>query len=131
MNSPGVEALVPRGKSDTATARAAVAAGYPAVAPILGQLLEWLKDPNWPVAHELAPFLASIGAPLATHLRVVLASDDQIWRRSVIVDVIGASRPLVMVFKDELISLARSPSEAERQEDVHEAAEIALRRLQE
>ena len=31
-------------------------------------LLEWDKDYNWPVAHSLMPFPASIGQPLAPHL---------------------------------------------------------------
>ena len=60
--------LIPKSKSDLETANRAVAAGYPAVKPVLGELVEWLKDYNWPVAHVLAPFLAKIGIPLVPHI---------------------------------------------------------------
>lgn len=57
--------LIPQGKADLDRARAAVETGYPAVAPILAELTTWLQNCNWPVAHILIPFLASIGAPMA------------------------------------------------------------------
>jgi hypothetical protein len=50
---------IPKNKGVLAAAQAAIDIGYPGVAPILPQLLEWLQDYNWPVAHMLAPFLAS------------------------------------------------------------------------
>ena len=74
--------LVPRHKSDLEWADTAVGAGYPAVDPILGELLEWLQDYNWPVAHVLAPFLSGIGPvpSIVEHIRTILASDDNIWK---------------------------------------------------
>ena len=53
-----LRALIPRNKHDLRRARVLVALGYPAVAPVLPELLEWLQDLNWPVededAHEVA-----------------------------------------------------------------------------
>src|SRR5262249_44528772 len=56
-------ALLPTGKHDVASARALVALGYPAVAPVLPQLLEWVQDINWPVAAVLAPFSRALARP--------------------------------------------------------------------
>src|SRR5688500_18615540 len=50
-----INSLVPRNKHDRKRAAAAIAAGYPAVAPVLPEMLEWLQDMNWPVAQDLAP----------------------------------------------------------------------------
>jgi hypothetical protein len=40
--------LIPVDKYDLGRAQAAVDAGYPAVESILGSLMEWLQDGNWP-----------------------------------------------------------------------------------
>src|SRR3954454_25322905 len=66
--------LLPRDKLDVAGARAVIALGYPAVAPVLGDLLEWLQDCNWPVSRPIADFLPQ--AIEATHdvSRVSLAA---------------------------------------------------------
>src|SRR4051794_23281462 len=81
-----VQHLIPQNKFDLKRAQAAVEVGYPAVAPILPELLEWLQDYNWPVAHILAPFLASIGEPLVPHGSprskpwATLAAQSKSWR---------------------------------------------------
>ena len=72
--------LLPHEKGDTERAEAIVALGYPAVAPILPDLIEWLQDCNWPVAHVLSPFLAQIGLPLLPPVRAVLATNDYQWK---------------------------------------------------
>jgi len=105
-----IRALVPRGKWDLARAEEAVAAGYPAVDPILPELLEWLQDYNWPVAHVLVPFLASIGIPLVPHVRHVLDTDDEIWKYWVVSIIMGESNEVAAAFRDELERLARSPT---------------------
>jgi hypothetical protein len=51
-----------------------IAGGYPAVAPVLPELL------TWPVARELAPSLASIGAPLLAEVRRIVPARDDIWK---------------------------------------------------
>ena len=66
-------ALVPSSKGDLPAAKRAVAAGWPAVEPVLPELLEWIQDVNWPVAPVLMPFLASLGDPLVPHLRPIFA----------------------------------------------------------
>jgi len=124
--SPETSALVPSDKFDTSRAQSAVDAGYPAVAPVLPSLLEWLQDLNWPVARILAPFLAGIGAPLETHLREILGGADLTWRYSVIQGVIAKSPELRRTFRLELDRLATTPTDEERSERLDEIARDAL-----
>jgi hypothetical protein len=98
--------LVPKSKHDHEAANAAVAAGYPAVEPILPELLEWLQDMNWPVAKSLAPFLASVGEPLIPHLKRIFESEDVIWKAWIISEIIEENPELATVFRDYLESLA-------------------------
>jgi len=121
-----LRACIPRSKCDTERAQAAVAAGYPRVTPILFELLEWRQDGNWPGAHVLAPFLASIGAPLAPHLRRVLATDDELWKYWVISRVLRESRELAQELRPELERLATSPTEPEAREELQEVAREVL-----
>ena len=104
--------LYPKGKDDIATARRAVAAGYPAVEPVLYELLTWLQDCNWPVAHELFDFLASIGAPLAPHIRRVFDGDDYVWQYWLI-GLFRESPELYSIFRADIHRLASSPTQNE------------------
>ena len=116
---PSTHPLVPKNKSDIATARLAVQAGYPAVEPVLYELLEWLQDCNWPVARELDSFLASIGAPLAPHIRRVFSGDDYIWQYCLI-GLFRESPELYSIFRSDIHRIASSPTDAEHREELDE-----------
>jgi hypothetical protein len=119
--------LIPRGKADLDRARAAVQAGYPAVAPILPELTAWLQDYNWPVAHILAPFLASIGAAIAPCLQQVLDSDDDVWKYWILKLIIPSLPEHVAAeFRTELERLCNAPSERERREGLDQQARQIL-----
>ncbi len=125
-----VEQLVPETKQDLATAKRAVKAGWPAVAPIAPLLLEWLQDGNWPVAGVLAPFFASVGTPLVPYLRPILRGDDAMWKYWIITLVLGAtSREMIEELRPELEKLGAHPSRSEDEDVVREAATEALARL--
>ena len=83
-----------------AGAQALVDAGYPAVAPLLKGMLEWVQDPNWPVARVLYPFLGTIGVPIAPFLREVLATDDEDWIFFVISELVAPSAVLTAALRD-------------------------------
>ena len=125
--SARLQALLPVDKNDLARAEAAVTAGYPAVEPILGPLVEWLRDCNWPVARVLAPFLQSIGAPLVPHIRDVMHSDDDVWKYWVIGTLIP-SLPMdsAAEFRPELERLACAPTPSERTGELDEKAREVL-----
>ena len=120
-----IEALVqfvPKDKHDTATARAAVQAGYPAIAPVLPELMAWLQDYNWPVAKVLAPFLATLGIALLPQVQAVLVSDDLIWKRWVLLCVVSQSEELAQAVSAELLRLAHAATSSEQEEDLEEIA---------
>ncbi|NHZ37919.1 DUF5071 domain-containing protein [Massilia rubra] len=119
-------ALIPAHKHDLDAVQAAIAAGWPAVLPLLPALLEWVQDMNWPVATPLASFLASIGAPLAPAVRQVLDGDDGIWKTNVILQVVMRSPALRDALAANLRRLAAHPSASDRAEEVDQAALEAL-----
>jgi hypothetical protein len=123
-------ALLPIDKADTEAASKVVATGFPSVAPVLPKLLEWLQDMNWPVAQILQPFLASIGAPLAPHIRAVLATDDDVWKYWVVQGVVGKSAALVHALQPELERLAHSPTGGEVEEGVSELSAQIIKKVQ-
>jgi Domain of unknown function (DUF5071) len=120
--------LVPAHKHDLERAQAAVAAGYPAVASVLDDLLTWIQDINWPVARVLVPLLAGVGLPLAPYVQRILSSGDHVWKYNVIKFIIAESKVLRQEFDAELRRLVASPTEIERKEELPEVARDALRR---
>ncbi len=120
------ELRLPQGKHDAAGAQALVDAGYPAVAPLLKGMLEWVQDPNWPVAFVLYPFLGTIGMPLAPFLREVLATDDEDWIFFVISELIAPSAALTAALRDRLQHLAEHPTPRARLIGLDELARDTL-----
>ena len=126
---PDLVALLPCDKIETEKAEAIVALGFPAVAPVLPMLVEWMQDINWPVAQTLQPFLARIGAPLAPHIRRVLETNDEIWKYWVVRCVVGESADLAQALKPELQRLVSAPTLGEAEEEVDQMARAILEKL--
>jgi hypothetical protein len=119
--------LVPKNKGDLKTADAAIRAGYPAVEPIIADLIEWLQDLNWPVAKKLLPFLQSIGEPLAPHIWRVLGTDDPGWKYWVLTTLIPTlPAESATQFRRELERLGYEPSLGERSHELDEQAREVL-----
>jgi hypothetical protein len=115
-------ALIPATKFETDKASALVQLGFPAVEPVMPQILEWLQDLNWPVGHVFQPFLASIGQPLAPYIRVVLAGEDDGWKYSLLRVVVDQSPELARALRPELEHVAKNPSAGEVKEEVNQVA---------
>ena len=118
--------LVPRDKFDSERADAAIQAGFPAIEPVIADILWWIADMNWPVARQLEPFLSSIGFPLAPYLRPILASDDYIW----IYNALGLMKghaDLANALRPELERLAERTPKDKDEDDVPELAMELLR----
>ena len=120
------QSLIPQHKSDLERANAAVVAGYPTVAPILLQLLEWLQDYNWPVAKVLTPFFISIGKPLIPPIQHVMNTDDNVWKYWVMDVIMWDSYELTVAFQEELERLAWSPTDDEVAEELDRVAQEVL-----
>jgi hypothetical protein len=122
--------FVPTEKGDVVAAQRAVAAGYPAVAPVLSDLFGWLRDGNWPVFAILAPFLVGIGMPIVTDVKEILGGHDDIWKYWVLSYVSAdASLEVLGALRDVLLRIANSPTLGEKQEEIDVLANEALARL--
>ena len=108
-------------------AEALVRLGYPAVASVLPDILEWMKDLNWPVAQVFQPFLAKVGEPLAPFIRNVLSGTDDIWKFWLVTSVVRESPILAAALRPELQRIADSPSIGEKSEGVSQVARELLR----
>jgi hypothetical protein len=115
-------ALIPATKFETDKALALMQLGFPAVEPVMPQILEWLQDLNWPVGHVFQPFLASIGQPLAPYIRVILAGEDDSWKYSLLRAVVDQSPELARALRPELEHVAKNPSAGEVKEEVNQVA---------
>ena len=105
-------------KFETEKAKALVQLGFPAVEPVIPQILEWLQDLNWPVGHVFQPFLVEIGGPLAPYIRTVLVGDDDGWKYSLLRGVVYESPDMAHSLRTELERVAREPSVGEAKEEV-------------
>jgi hypothetical protein len=76
--------LLPVNKDDVAAIETITAHGYPAVQPILLDLLKWIRDESWPVSKPACEFLATIGPRLAPQVRELLGSRDDSLRAAVL-----------------------------------------------
>lgn len=117
--------LVPQSKFDFERAEAAIRAGYPAVAQILGELMEWLKD-NWPISLALNQFLSTIGEPLVPHIWNVLRSDDDAWKYWTMGLIRTLPESVAAQFRAELTRLCYAPQPDEKANDLNEKAEWVL-----
>ena len=110
--------LIPRDKHDHKRAEAAINAGYPAVDPILWELLEWIQDMNWPVAQTLAPFLSSIGLPLVPYIERIFETDDEVWKYWIMGAIMRYSREVAEAFREVVTRIAYAPTENELNEEL-------------
>jgi hypothetical protein len=76
--------LLPVNKDDVAAIETITAHGYPAVQPILLDLLKWIRGESWPVAKPACEFLVTIGPRLAPQVREVLGSRDDSLKAAVL-----------------------------------------------
>jgi Domain of unknown function (DUF5071) len=118
--------LLPKDKHDLEQATALVSIGYPTVAPILPDLLEWLQDGNWPVSHVIGPFLASIGKPLTEEVRRILQAQDHLWKYWILLRVVAHSPELATALHSELVKIAEGDTVDEDEKEVKEVAKEIL-----
>src|SRR3982750_1262013 len=118
--------LVPADKHDIDAVNAAISAGYPAVEPILPDLLEWVQDMNWPVAQPLASFLATLGKTLIPHVTKLFESDDVIWKAYIVSNIVNESPDLAAEFRCYLETVVSTISKDEDEEWLRESAADVL-----
>ena len=101
--------LLPSNKDDLAAIDTIATHGYPAVEPLLADLLKWIRVESWPVAKPLREFLASIGSALTPHVQEALGSGDAALRVALLRHIVsqwpgdqvrGLSSQLFMIATD-------------------------------
>lgn len=124
------ESDLPRHKTDLAAARRIVDAGMPAIEPILGGILEWFQDCNWPVATVLEEILPDMGGEIVPHIQKVFASADDQWKHWMIMTVVPQLPPEVQVaLQPDIARIAQHPTEGELTEEVSTEAAEYLQRI--
>lgn len=88
MDASSLKRLLPRNKDDAESARALVALGYPAVEPVLSQMLDWLKSNGSPVELVLREFFADLGVQAVPVVQKALASRHDLLKYSVVKHVV-------------------------------------------
>ena len=122
-----LDTCVPTDKFDEAAVARAACLGYPAINPILPDLLEWLQDINWPVAPGVAKLLSKAGAEIAPHINAVFKSDDGIWKYWVLTTLAEHLEGEVWaLIEPEVVRLSRSPTPDDTAEEVDVVARECL-----
>ncbi|MFN3436845.1 MAG: DUF5071 domain-containing protein [Acidovorax sp.] len=118
--------MLPRDKHDVQRAEALVQLGYPAIEPVLPQLLRWTQDGNWPVARVLAPLLADIGPYLVPHVRLILNGVDDTWKHFLLQTIVADSVEMKRLLLPDLERLARYPTASEAAEELDSIASALI-----
>lgn len=124
--------LIPRSKSDVSLVPMIAEAGYPAVAPILDDLLKWTADPAWPICTPLIEYLATLGEAMIEPLRHVLRGSDGGHKWMCLNGIVAAlPSDARRLLRDDLERLVDQPSEDDRIEEVDVEARKILAELPE
>lgn len=121
---------LPEDKFDLDAVAQLEAAGFPAIAPLLDDLIAWVADGNWPVAQPVADLLVSTGAGAIPALRQVLQGGDAIHQYFALL-LVADRLPLdiVTALRGDLKQLVTSPSLDQIREGVLELANGILQKL--
>jgi hypothetical protein len=81
--------------------------GYPRVKSVIPELLEWIRDMNWPGAEEIAELLATVDEEIIPYVKQVLRSGEGIWIIWVLSEVVSKwDNDLISLIKENLWELA-------------------------
>ena len=118
---------IPKDKFDTAAIERASQIGFPALNPILSDLLEWVQDANWPVAAETAVLLSNAGLEIRPHIKAILRSGDGIWKYWTIDLVVRSlDSDVLLELRNDLVRLTENPTQDDQTEDVAALAQSIL-----
>ncbi|OAV51858.1 hypothetical protein A6U98_29635 [Rhizobium sp. WYCCWR10014] len=125
----GDEMRLPEDKFDLDAVAQLAAAGFPAIAPVLDDLVVWVADGNWPVATPVADLLVSTGTGAIPALRQVLQGSDAIHQYFMLLLVANRLPPdTAAALRGDLERLATKPTTDQIREGVSELAENILQK---
>lgn len=124
--------LVPLTKHDEEQIPLLREAGYPAIAPILDDLMQWTADPNWPICMPLIDYLNTLGEPLVEPIRRVLRGTDSGHKYVCLAGMVPKLPWAAQLqLRDDLLCLVEYPSDPDRQDNVDTEARAILAGLAE
>lgn len=114
---------IPATKFDTTAIENAASLGFPTINPILSELLEWVKDGNWPVANGVLVLLAQAGPEIAPHINAIFGGDDEEWKYFILSGLVKNLKPEVAeLLRPSVIRMARDPDVMEKAAEVDKVA---------
>lgn len=132
MATGEIRHLVPRDKCDEGLVPMIAEAGYPAIAPILDDLMRWTADPNWPICMPLIDYLATLGAPMVEPIRRVLRGTDAGHKYMCLDTLVRRLPPDEQArLRDDIRRLAETSNDEDRREEVDVLAREILAGLPE
>ncbi len=99
------------------------------VIPLLPELMEWLKDMNWPVANAILPLMIRYQDETTRIAMDILKKEqnDDIWKYWIIKHFVPAlSDKNQRILFDSLERIANYPTKGEQVEEVNEVAKEYL-----
>ena len=130
MSNQMTEKDLPAHKGDIAAAQRIVDAGMPEIEPIIGGILGWLQDYNWPVAKVLDQAFLGMGEEIVPHIKEIFESDDSVWKYWIIVIVVPKlSLEAQVALRAEIDRISKSPTNDELVEEVAAVATEYLRSI--
>jgi len=125
-----LNACIPKTKHDIYSVLRAQTLGFPAIRPILPELVQWTQDANWPVFPNVAKLLATAGPEIVPLIADVFESNDGTWKYFILERLYPLlAEDNVTALEPAIRRLAVSPTEQDRVEEVDSAAKAALQRI--
>jgi hypothetical protein len=114
--------LIPKDKSDDSNINKLKEINIKEIKPILGGLLEWIQDLNWPIAKKLIKILPRFHVELIPHIKNVLESNDDEWKNCVLFLLRNFPYDSVKLLSPYIIRIANYPTKSELEEGTNEYA---------
>ena len=120
-----IREYIPKDKFDTEKTQLLLDFNNEEIQPILFELLEWIKDMNWPVAQKMIEILPRFHRELIPLIKAVLSAEqtDEIWKYWVISALLPKLPKESLAYIIPYVERIKSkPTEREIVEEVHEVA---------
>lgn len=121
------EDLLPRHKFDNDRVELIKKMDRDKILPLLPNLLEWIRDMNWPVAPSVLELLLNYPEEIVPHVQNILTSNDDNWKwfilHFLVIKLPVESR---VQFREYLTRVAETPTQNELAEELDEIAKEIL-----
>lgn len=118
---------IPKNKSDIGAVERLKCLPFETIRKDVPQLLEWMQDGHWDVAHGIAAYLIPHVNEIVQELLFVLNTDDGMWKYFVICGLIGRSEEkLDPILIEALTRIAVHPSKIDAEDAVDDVAKDVI-----